>query len=222
MPGPRRAAASCATRSMRCASSVSTPSCSRSPAAARSTRARCRRSAGCCGRAASTSSTPTTASPAGAPPWPAPRRWSSPSTAPTCAIGFPGAFRGASSAGSTSSPPSRERCSSPRRGARVCPRPSGRLAVLPCGADLERFRPIPRGERGRPWASRPTGATCCSRRAPGRAVKRHDRAVQVARLADAELLDRRRHRRRADAAVGERRERGPGPVRLRGIRARRR
>jgi teichuronic acid biosynthesis glycosyltransferase TuaC len=68
------------------------------------------------------------------------------------------------------------------------PRPSGRAAVLPCGPDLERFKPLPRaqvrGELGldadRRYLLFPAD--------PTRPEKRHDRAAELARIAGAELL----------------------------------
>jgi teichuronic acid biosynthesis glycosyltransferase TuaC len=68
--------------------------------------------------------------------------------------------------------------------------PSGRtsVAVLPCGADLERFRPIPREEARRRLGLDPTGRYLLFPADPARAVKRHDRAAEVAALAGAELL----------------------------------
>ena len=37
------------------------------------------------------------------------------------------------------------------------------VTVLPCGVDMERFRPIDRGDaRPAPWASTPTSRACCS------------------------------------------------------------
>jgi teichuronic acid biosynthesis glycosyltransferase TuaC len=61
-------------------------------------------------------------------------------------------------------------------------------AVLPCGIDLGRFRPIPRGEARRGLGLDPDGRYLLFPSSPGRAVKRHDRAAEVARIAGAELL----------------------------------
>jgi teichuronic acid biosynthesis glycosyltransferase TuaC len=75
-----------------------------------------------------------------------------------------------------------------RVGAPGLPRRPGHVAVLPCGADLERFRPIPQADARRRLGLDPDRRLLLFPAAPGRAVKRHDRASQVARLADAELL----------------------------------
>jgi glycosyltransferase involved in cell wall biosynthesis len=69
------------------------------------------------------------------------------------------------------------------------PAPEGRSAVLPCGADLERFRPLPRGEARERLGLRPDGRYLLFPASPQRRVKRFDRAREVARLAGAELLD---------------------------------
>ncbi|MDP9188057.1 MAG: glycosyltransferase, partial [Actinomycetota bacterium] len=61
-------------------------------------------------------------------------------------------------------------------------------AVLPCGVDLRRFRPIPRREARRELGLEPGGRYLLFPADPGRAVKRHDRARRVAELAAAELL----------------------------------
>jgi glycosyltransferase involved in cell wall biosynthesis len=63
-----------------------------------------------------------------------------------------------------------------------------RAQVLPCGVDVERFRPIPRGqarselglEPGRPYLLFPAD--------PSRPEKRHDRALALAKETGAELL----------------------------------
>jgi glycosyltransferase involved in cell wall biosynthesis len=64
----------------------------------------------------------------------------------------------------------------------------GASAVLPCGADLERFRPMPRKEARERLGLDPDGRYLLFPAAPSRQVKRHDRALEVARLAGAELL----------------------------------
>ena len=64
----------------------------------------------------------------------------------------------------------------------------GHRAVLPCGADLELFRPLPREECRRRLGLRPDGRYLLFPAARDREVKRFDRAEEVARLADAELL----------------------------------
>lgn len=68
------------------------------------------------------------------------------------------------------------------------PMPRGRSAVLPCGADLERFRPIPREEARSTLGLDPAGRFLLFPADPSRAVKRHDRAQRVAAEAGAELL----------------------------------
>lgn len=64
----------------------------------------------------------------------------------------------------------------------------GRSAVLPCGADLERFRPMAREEACRRLGLDPAARHLLFAASPQRPVKRHDRAAAVARAADAELL----------------------------------
>jgi teichuronic acid biosynthesis glycosyltransferase TuaC len=61
-------------------------------------------------------------------------------------------------------------------------------AVLPCGADLARFHPIPRAEARRRLDLDPDGRYALFPADPGRRVKRHDRAAEVARRSGAELL----------------------------------
>jgi glycosyltransferase involved in cell wall biosynthesis len=61
-------------------------------------------------------------------------------------------------------------------------------AVLPCGADLARFHPIPRAEARRRLDLDPDGRYALFPADPGRWVKRHDRAAEVARRSGAELL----------------------------------
>jgi glycosyltransferase involved in cell wall biosynthesis len=60
--------------------------------------------------------------------------------------------------------------------------------VLPCGANLERFRPASRAEARRILGLEPDGRYLLFPAGPARAVKRHDRAVELAQAADAELL----------------------------------
>ena len=62
------------------------------------------------------------------------------------------------------------------------------VAVLPCGADLERFSPAPRAEARSRLGLDPNGRYLLFPAAPGRAVKRHDLAASVAQAAGAELL----------------------------------
>jgi teichuronic acid biosynthesis glycosyltransferase TuaC len=68
------------------------------------------------------------------------------------------------------------------------PRPTGRTAVLPCGADLHRFRPMPRTEARRELGLDPKGSYLLFPANPSRPEKRHDRAVELASGASAELL----------------------------------
>lgn len=63
-----------------------------------------------------------------------------------------------------------------------------RVAVLPMGIDLGRFRPIPRAEARAQLGLDPAGRYLLFPADPGRAEKRHDLAVAVARAAGAELL----------------------------------
>jgi glycosyltransferase involved in cell wall biosynthesis len=62
------------------------------------------------------------------------------------------------------------------------------VAVLPCGVDLSRFRPLPRTEARRRLGLDPFGRYLLFPADPARRVKRHDRALEVARRAGAELL----------------------------------
>ncbi len=68
------------------------------------------------------------------------------------------------------------------------PRVPGAAAVLPCGADLARFRPLSRAEARSRLGLDPEGRYLLFPSDPERPAKRHDRAAEVARLADAELL----------------------------------
>ncbi len=77
----------------------------------------------------------------------------------------------------------------PETGKPGLPAPEGARAVLPCGADLELFRPLPRAESRRRLGLRDDGRYLFFPSAPGRAVKRYDRAAEVARIAGAELFD---------------------------------
>jgi glycosyltransferase involved in cell wall biosynthesis len=76
----------------------------------------------------------------------------------------------------------------PEAGRPGLPRRPGATAVLPCGADLDRFAPSPRAEARRRLGLDPGGRYLLFPAATFRPEKRHDRAVQVARLAGAELL----------------------------------
>jgi glycosyltransferase involved in cell wall biosynthesis len=76
----------------------------------------------------------------------------------------------------------------PEGGRPGLPRPPGRTAVLPCGPDLGRFRPLPRSEaRGRLGLDA-EGRYLLFPANPTRAEKRHDRATALAAAAGAELL----------------------------------
>jgi teichuronic acid biosynthesis glycosyltransferase TuaC len=68
------------------------------------------------------------------------------------------------------------------------PEQPGRTAILPCGADLHRFRPIDRAEARERLGLRGDGRYLLFPASPGRHVKRFDRAEEVARLTEAELL----------------------------------
>lgn len=61
-------------------------------------------------------------------------------------------------------------------------------AVLPCGPDLSRFRPMPRSEARRALGLDPAGRYLLFPASPNRPEKRADRAVEVATAAKAELL----------------------------------
>jgi teichuronic acid biosynthesis glycosyltransferase TuaC len=61
-------------------------------------------------------------------------------------------------------------------------------AVLPCGPDLGRFRPIPRADARRELGLEPDGRYLLFPADPGRPAKRADRAVELAAAAGAELL----------------------------------
>jgi teichuronic acid biosynthesis glycosyltransferase TuaC len=76
----------------------------------------------------------------------------------------------------------------PEGGRPGLPRPSGRTAVLPCGPDLERFRPLPRGEARSELGLDADGRYVLFPADPARPEKRHDRAAELARVAGAELL----------------------------------
>jgi len=63
-----------------------------------------------------------------------------------------------------------------------------RVAVLPSGLDLDRFRAIPRAEARAALALDPAGRYLLFPADPARPEKRHDRAASVASQLDAELL----------------------------------
>jgi glycosyltransferase involved in cell wall biosynthesis len=76
----------------------------------------------------------------------------------------------------------------PESGRPGLPRTAGASAVLPCGADLDSFAPGSRADARRRLGLDREGRYLLFPASPARRVKRHDRAVQLARLADAELL----------------------------------
>jgi glycosyltransferase involved in cell wall biosynthesis len=59
-------------------------------------------------------------------------------------------------------------------------RPGARRAVLPCGVELSRFRPIPREQARAALGLRPDGPYLLFPADPARPEKRHDRAVALA------------------------------------------
>jgi glycosyltransferase involved in cell wall biosynthesis len=61
-------------------------------------------------------------------------------------------------------------------------------AVLPCGPDLGRFRPMPRDEARRALGLDPDGRYLFFPANPARPEKRHDRAAELASACGAELL----------------------------------
>jgi teichuronic acid biosynthesis glycosyltransferase TuaC len=61
-------------------------------------------------------------------------------------------------------------------------------AVLPCGADLDRFRPLPRADARRELGLDPDGRYLLFPASPDRPEKRADRAAEVAAASGAELL----------------------------------
>ncbi|MGH2925353.1 MAG: glycosyltransferase [Solirubrobacterales bacterium] len=67
-------------------------------------------------------------------------------------------------------------------------RREGASAVLPCGADFASFKPASRHDARARLGLSPEGRYLLFPASISRPVKRHDRAVEVARLADAELL----------------------------------
>jgi teichuronic acid biosynthesis glycosyltransferase TuaC len=77
---------------------------------------------------------------------------------------------------------------SPEGGRPALPRRPGADVVLPCGADLDRFRPAPRAEARERLGLEPDGRYLLFPAAKERPVKRYDRAVEVASRADAELM----------------------------------
>jgi teichuronic acid biosynthesis glycosyltransferase TuaC len=61
-------------------------------------------------------------------------------------------------------------------------------AVLPCGPDLSRFRPLPRADARRELGLAPEGRFLLFPANPARPEKRHDRAAELARACGVELL----------------------------------
>jgi glycosyltransferase involved in cell wall biosynthesis len=76
----------------------------------------------------------------------------------------------------------------PENGVPGLPRPEGANAVLPCGVDLDRFRPAPRAEARARLDLDPAGRYLLFPADPSRPAKRHDRAVALATQSGAELL----------------------------------
>ncbi|TMK68742.1 MAG: glycosyltransferase family 4 protein [Actinobacteria bacterium] len=68
------------------------------------------------------------------------------------------------------------------------PKRPGATAVLPCGADLDRFRPSPRAEARERLGLDPEGRYLLFPAATPRPEKRYDRAAEVGRLANAKVL----------------------------------
>jgi glycosyltransferase involved in cell wall biosynthesis len=64
----------------------------------------------------------------------------------------------------------------------------GASAVLPCGPDLRRFQPMPRGEARKRLSLPPDEHFLFFPANPTRPEKRHDRAVKLARACDAGLV----------------------------------
>jgi teichuronic acid biosynthesis glycosyltransferase TuaC len=61
-------------------------------------------------------------------------------------------------------------------------------AVLPCGPDLDRFVAIPRAQARRELGLEPDGRFLFFPADPGRREKRHDRAAELAKACEADLL----------------------------------
>jgi teichuronic acid biosynthesis glycosyltransferase TuaC len=77
---------------------------------------------------------------------------------------------------------------SPEGGRPALPRRPGANAVLPAGANLDRFRPASRTEARESLGLDPGGRYLLFPAATGRPVKRYDRAQELARVLGAELL----------------------------------
>ena len=67
-------------------------------------------------------------------------------------------------------------------------RARARAEVLPCGVDLERFRPIPRPQARGELGLDPDRPYLLFAADPARAIKRYDLALELARAVDVELL----------------------------------
>jgi glycosyltransferase involved in cell wall biosynthesis len=76
----------------------------------------------------------------------------------------------------------------PENGIAGLPEQPGRTAILPCGADLKRFRPIPRAEARQRLGLQADGRYLLFPASPEREMKRFDRAEEVTGLTNAELL----------------------------------
>jgi teichuronic acid biosynthesis glycosyltransferase TuaC len=63
-----------------------------------------------------------------------------------------------------------------------------RVQVLPCGVDLERFRPLPRAQARAELGLDPERPYLLFPADPARPDKRHDRALELARAVEIELL----------------------------------
>jgi teichuronic acid biosynthesis glycosyltransferase TuaC len=67
-------------------------------------------------------------------------------------------------------------------------RAARRAQVLPCGVDIERFRPLPRDQARAELGLDPERPYLLFPADPARVEKRHDRALALSRAADVELL----------------------------------
>ena len=76
----------------------------------------------------------------------------------------------------------------PENGRRGLPVVPGATAVLPCGPDLKRFRPMPRAEARRELGLDPEAPLLFFPANPARPEKRYDRALELAGAAGVELL----------------------------------
>lgn len=77
---------------------------------------------------------------------------------------------------------------SPEGGRPALPSRMGATAILPTGANLDRFQPAPRAAARERIGLDPAGRYLLFPAARSRPVKRYDRAVELARVLDAELL----------------------------------